>query len=179
MTAAPVIEPTDTYLVTATIKMNAAPPASKGIGTKAAAAPALVATPLPPLNLSHTGKLWPTTAAMAESTAVTGPAASRCIPRATGAYPFAKSSRKASTPNTGPHVRSTLVAPMLPLPSFLTSLPAANPSSRPNGIEPRRYAPTTHPNESSVSSMGTRLARHRPPIQVQRPEGCKHTGVGT
>src|SRR6266851_3437152 len=56
-------EPSETYREKpATNRNKMSPPRNAG-GQSARYTPAAVATPLPPLNLSHTGKQWPTSAA--------------------------------------------------------------------------------------------------------------------
>src|SRR5262245_65069079 len=59
---APSIEPSETYRVVASVTANTASATPVARGASGRNAPAPVATPLPPLNPSHTGYLWPTMA---------------------------------------------------------------------------------------------------------------------
>ena len=98
--------------------------------------PSLVATPLPPLNFSHTGNWWPRIAAPPAIT-VRSSLTRRAISTATAPLPPSSSS-VASARSLRP-VRSTLVAPMLPEPMLrMSPRPASLVSSRPKGIEPSR-----------------------------------------
>src|SRR5487761_906553 len=85
---------------------------------KARRTPAEVATPLPPLKPSHTGKRWPSTAAIAATAANSGPKP-RATATATAPLPASRMSVAAANPLRP--VRSTLVAPILPEPIRLTS----------------------------------------------------------
>src|SRR5487761_526710 len=103
---------------------------------KARRTPAEVATPLPPLKPSHTGKRWPSTAASAATAANSGPKP-RATATATAPLPASRMSVAAANPLRP--VRSTLVAPILPEPIRLTSpKPASRVRINPNGIEPSR-----------------------------------------
>src|SRR5690606_16718128 len=96
--------------------------------------PAAVATPLPPLNLSQTGKQCPTTAPSAANPAASG---HQRQARNTGTKPLARSSNSTAAASHLLPVRNTLVAPILPEPmARMSPFPAALASSRPNGIDP-------------------------------------------
>ena len=113
--------------------------------------PKVEATPLPPLNFSQTGKLWPMMAAVPAykaatrlvevkmpaknmSSAGTKRSASQAAKPALEA-----SSRTVSRARSLRPVRSTLVAPMLPEPILrMSPRPASLVTTRPKGTEPSR-----------------------------------------
>jgi hypothetical protein len=98
--------------------------------------PIVVAMPLPPLNFSQTGNMWPSTAPTAAATAGTGPSRPHTM---TATKPFSPSSSRVAAASVLLPVRSTLVAPMLPEPILrMSPMPAAWVRIRPNGIEPSR-----------------------------------------
>jgi hypothetical protein len=99
--------------------------------------PRKVATPLPPLKPSQTGKQWPRKAAKPATIAAVSPARARAA--STAAAPLAASSSSVAAAAALLPVRSTLVAPMLPEPMLLRSpRPRARAISTPKGIEPSR-----------------------------------------
>ena len=57
-------------------------------------------------------------------------------PSHTGTNPFAASSASTAIAQPLPIARATLVAPMLPLPTWRRSIPFARASNSPNGIDP-------------------------------------------
>src|SRR5712691_1429881 len=141
MAAAAATEPRETYRQQATQRRKSSSALTAANGHRARNTPRAVATPLPPLNLSQTGKQCPsstTKAAMVIQVAlslVTRPASQ------TAAAPFAVSKISVRIPASGPTTRATLVAPMFPLPALRTSPPPKDfASSTPNGIDPKRYA---------------------------------------
>ena len=101
--------------------------------------PALVLTPLPPLNFSQMGQLWPATAAMphARSSQLGAPETSSGKQNA-GTKPLTASRTNAATPQLLPTHRNTFVAPMLPEPTFCRSMPFRRAMSNPLGIDPNR-----------------------------------------
>ena len=114
-------------------------PASSPAGqAMAIIVPKKVATPLPPLKRSQTGKRWPTNAAPPAIACASAlrknhqatPTASAPLPPSPSSVISARSRRP---------VRSTLVAPMLPEPIWRRSpAPASRVAITPNGIEPRK-----------------------------------------
>ncbi len=102
-------------------------------GFKQSNTPAAVATPLPPLNRSHTGYMCPITAAIAAKFIMLG-----SYKRAmyTAMTPLEKSSKRVSKPKSLPPTRSKLVAPIFPDPEERTSMPLNFPIKRPNGMLP-------------------------------------------
>src|SRR5258707_15676598 len=62
---APRMDPRETYRVIATTRMKIARATKMALGNKTQNTPSAVATPLPPLKRSQTGKTWPSTAARA------------------------------------------------------------------------------------------------------------------
>ena len=102
--------------------------------------PSEVATPLPPLNRSQIGKLWPRMHAVAAAVAVhAGSPLNRiAIHRATSteATPFNTSRTNTGSPYRQPQTRHTFVAPMFPLPCCRMSSPFIRDTRRPNGTEP-------------------------------------------
>ncbi len=102
-----------------------------------------VATAFPPLNFKNTGKAWPAMTASAARLVHDGELSVSLAASQTARKPLAISSASVATPAARPLVRSTLVAPVLPLPESRTSSPLVNFTSRyPKGIAPRRYAMT-------------------------------------
>ena len=104
----------------------------------ASSTPTVVATPLPPLNFSHTGKLCPMTAQNpAASMALGSGMTNQVMP--TAIAPLPESSSKVKNAASLLPVRSTLVAPMLPEPIWRRS---PNPNSlamtMPNGTAPNK-----------------------------------------
>src|SRR5690349_24772923 len=102
-------------------------------GTRARNAPSPVATPLPPRKRRNTGQQLPATAATAPAEAAHG-----AEPNARAAliarYPFAMSPSRVTTAGPTPSVRSTLVAPMVPLPlRRMSAAPAARATRKPIG----------------------------------------------
>ncbi len=63
--AAATIEPNDTYLVIRTTTANMIAAQNNAIGASIRNTPTPVATPFPPRNLNHTGKICPAIAAIA------------------------------------------------------------------------------------------------------------------
>src|SRR5437660_8998826 len=138
-----------------------AAPARAAQGASASETPKPVATPLPPRNLSQTGKQCPRTAPTAQAV---GSQAASPRARATGTKPFRASRASVAAAALFPAARATLVAPMFPEPTVRTSLPeVARAMSRPNGIDPHRYAKRSQiiapPGRASW-----RRRRRQPPI---------------
>ena len=101
----------------------------------------VVATPLPPLNFSHTGKLWPSTVARpAKSPASMRPTKPQFLDTtSTTSAPLPTSSSSVTTANDLLPVLSTLVAPMLPDPiRRMSPSPAMRVNTSPKGMEPIR-----------------------------------------
>src|SRR6202142_2813741 len=99
--------------------------------------PKLVATPLPPLNLRKTEKSCPS---MQQRPTIPCPDISSPEYQASQAapVPFRKSPASVSKAGSLPVVLRTLVAPMLPLPDCLKSIPLVFAIKRPVGIDPNR-----------------------------------------
>ena len=98
--------------------------------------PHVMATPLPPLNLSQTGNRCPRKALPPAKTAMSGPSRPE-IQKA--AAPLPPSSNTVNAARALLPVRSTLVAPMLPEPIWrISPWPEIFVSTSPKGIEPRR-----------------------------------------
>ena len=109
----------------------------------------MVATPLPPLKRSQTGKLWPITAA----NPATRPASQGARAR-TATAPLPPSSTTVAAARALLPVRSTLVAPMLPEPSRrISPSPAVRVSTRPKGMEPSRYPAAAARRYHQVSAV--------------------------
>ena len=111
--------------------------------------PKPVATPLPPRKRSQTGNMWPSTAQRAASASRvrsgTDGHEQRAEQRAQpdGGAAFEQSRRNVAAPRPLPPERSTLVAPMLPLPTERMSWWRKMRTSRyPVGMDPSRYAAT-------------------------------------
>ena len=97
--------------------------------------PYVVATPFPPLNLSHKGNMCPSTTANAAATAQSGPQNDEAIKVAAEPFPMSKTKVAPARPLFP--VRSMLVAPMLPEPIFLGSVVfVILLRSKPNETEP-------------------------------------------
>ncbi len=121
--------------------MNSNSALTAASGHRARNTPRAVATPLPPLNLSHTGKQCPSSTARAAIIIQVALSPVKRPASLTAAIPFAVSNTSVRTPASGPTTRATLVAPMFPLPDLRTSPPPNSfVRSSPKGIEPRRYA---------------------------------------
>ena len=98
--------------------------------------PRNVATPLPPLKRSQTGKRWPNTAPSPAMASLPG---RRWRARSTATVPFAPSHKSVAAAAHFLPVRSTLVAPILPEPILRTSpAPDTKVKNRPKGMEPSR-----------------------------------------
>ena len=109
---------------------------------KAYKTPIAVATPLPPLNFKNIEKQCPNTATNANI--ATYLVSNIYLEKYTGRNPFKESSINTRIPAFLPTTLVTLVAPILPLPSFLTSFPKSLPTINPNGIEANRYVNTAY-----------------------------------
>ena len=70
--------------------------------------------------------------------AIAGAGKPRRRPSHTGTKPLAASATQHRDAQPLPSARATLVAPMLPLPTWRRSIPLARASNTPNGIEPAR-----------------------------------------
>ena len=108
--------------------------------------PAEVATPFPPRKRSQTGKVWPRMQASPPAIPTSswyGPpgliAAAKAKAIRTAANPFKASRAKTRYPHRLPRTRSTLVAPIFPLPCFRMSIPRVRLMSNPFGQDPSRY----------------------------------------
>ena len=98
--------------------------------------PKVVATPLPPLNLSQIGNMCPRTTANAAIAEQSGPYSE---PAKVAIKPLPRSSPKVAAAKPLFPARSTLVAPILPDPTVLGSVfPANFDRSNPKGMEPRQ-----------------------------------------
>src|SRR5215475_10875166 len=121
-TSAAVTEANETYRVSQNTIIQTATPMSVATGANAKSAPADVATPLPPLNLSHGGYRCPRTLHIAaripnisgELHSGGGPGAIS-IEIFTAPSPFKTSSANTGKPNALPRTRTTWVAQKLPL----------------------------------------------------------------
>ena len=123
-------------------------------GHMATSAPKPVATPLPPLNLSHGEKICPAIAAMAMTIhtvnafgemVLTGRPSTPliCPVINTGSAPLSASSAKHMKPHLRPSARPTLVAPTLPLPTARKFTPFDLAINTPKGMLPHTKAATT------------------------------------
>ena len=90
---------------------------------KPQAAPIEVATPLPPLNFKNIGQLCPQMHNIAETIYMELVGLRTNLARNSGKKPFKKSRTKTRIPHFFPTTLTTLVAPMLPEPNFLMSIP--------------------------------------------------------
>jgi len=126
--------------------INTGPPS---VGQMASSPPKAVATPLPPRKPRKMDAMWPTSAATATpshhqlaeaATSVAGrPSRSNVAPAtATGAAPLATSSTKHVSPSRFPSTRPTFVAPTLPDPCAVMSMPRLRAMSTPKGMDPIR-----------------------------------------
>jgi hypothetical protein len=139
---------------TATVSANTGSATSAATGSSTAKAPRPVATPLPPCSPSQAGNTWPTTAAEAASACATRSSGASRRAIATASAPFATSSPSASAPAPLPALRSTSVAPTLPLPTWRTSrTPKARATRKLHGTEPIRYASRVTPSVSSMRAL--------------------------
>ena len=101
---------------------------------RASKIPKYVATPLPPLNFSQTGKMWPKKARRQDNWISPGKC---CCTIITGIYPFKISNINVSAAKNLLPVLSTFVAPIFPEPIFLISWsPKILVKINPKGIEP-------------------------------------------
>jgi len=142
-TADPMIDPSETYLVTPITgaAANAAANPDHGDRTMSAAQPEAI--PLPPLKLVNNGQLCPAIVASPVSECDQFGVSNIYTVIATGIAAFPMSRANATIPQIGPHTRATLVAPVLPLPKFLISIPFTSfPISKPNEMDPTRYPRT-------------------------------------
>ena len=99
--------------------------------------PRKVATPLPPLNLSHTGNIWPKNAARDDKYIKS---VKYSFAKRTGITPLVISNTNVRPAISLFPVLKTLVAPIFFEPIFLKSLFKKNLASiKPNGIEPDKY----------------------------------------
>ena len=99
--------------------------------------PKYVATPFPPLNFSHTGKICPKNTTRQDKLINSG---KYFIVMITGKYPFNISKAKVKIASTLFPVRKTFVAPIFPEPIFLTSFPwKVFVKIKPKGTDPLRY----------------------------------------
>lgn len=87
----------------------------------AANKPKVVPTPLPPLNLSQIGKMWPIMGDRVIISFMGREKSLRLKTTKTNKYDFKKSKRPTKKPLDSPNLRKTLVAPMLPLPNWRMS----------------------------------------------------------
>ena len=98
--------------------------------------PTYVATPFPPLNLSHTGKTWPKNIDNVDTNINSGELNLIIIK---GTMAFNTSKVKVEYPINLLPVLKTLVAPILPDPIFLISFFKKNfVNKNPNGIDPHK-----------------------------------------
>jgi len=106
-------------------------------------APKVVATPLPPLNLRYILKQCPSTAESATRDAKSRAKYFLAIRTGKNDFDISKSAvRKAAS---GPAARKTLVAPILPLPTVLTSTPLNSLQKiNPKGMDATRYVRITY-----------------------------------
>ena len=96
--------------------------------------PKYVATPFPPLNFNHTGKICPKNTIKHDNWINSGKFWAVNI---TGIYPFKTSNKRVNAASDFLPVLRTLVAPIFPEPIFLIStLPKNLDINKPNGIEP-------------------------------------------
>ncbi len=107
----------------ATIITNTSNAARSGSGVRYRKAPMKLATAFPPWNCRNTGKAWPPITASAAALDQNGDPSVISAAIQTAAKPFAISSRSVATATARPLERSTLVAPIFPLPTVRTSLP--------------------------------------------------------
>ena len=132
---APTMLPALTKRVSHMQKIATAATPSPASGSSTAMTPKLVATPLPPRNPRKGLKLCPTTAATPHS-AATG--SSRCRARAmtTASTPLRMSKIATASAGPLPSERSTLVAPLLPLPTCRISTPRERATQAAAGTAP-------------------------------------------
>ena len=140
---APSIDPSDMYLLIATVIANVKIAMIVSIGIRIIITPRAVLTPFPPLNRKKTGKICPMIAANPDNSLTYSAfirTVERVLARMTAAAPLPTSNISARMPANGPATRHTLVAPMFPDPTPRTSLtPNSRATIRPNGIDPSKY----------------------------------------
>jgi len=111
-------------------------------GTRVRITASDVATPLPPLKFSHTGKIWPSTAVMPTNASATGSSQNHPATNIAKA-PFPASNNKVHRATNLPAFLKTLVAPILPDPKLLISpWPENFVNKIPKGMDPRKYENT-------------------------------------
>src|SRR5580700_7093628 len=147
-------------------------------GHTPSSAPALVATPLPPLNFRKTLKTCPKIAAQATSiqssvaVIVVAENPSAHPAKSVGNIPLSRSSVNTIAKYFPPSNRPTLVAPILRLPAVRGSTPRVNPTSNPNGVDPARYASGIRQSSMLVGVMDDSAAgsadtgKHPPPSRA-------------
>ena len=107
---------------------------------KANKIPKKVATPFPPLNFSHIGKICPRKTSNADNCNNSG---KNCLVIITAIYPLRISRIRVAMAKYLFPVLRTLVAPMFPDPTSLISLPLkALVKIKPKGIDPQKYEKT-------------------------------------
>src|SRR5690349_4928817 len=111
MATAEETEPSETYLQKMTTRRNTMTAARHARGDNTRNIPAAVATPLPPLNFSQTGKQCPSKAANAAIIIQVAASFESFLASKTAPAPLATSSTKVNTPARNPAARATLVAP--------------------------------------------------------------------
>ncbi len=97
-----------------------------------------VATPFPPLNLSHTGNIWPKIAQRPDVMSTVKSSKKYDVTKIATA-PLEASSIKVSNAINLPDFRSTLVAPIFPEPCLrISPCPAIFVRINPKGTEPKK-----------------------------------------
>src|ERR1035438_751168 len=114
-------EPMEMCRVAATTITNNTSVAASGTGVKYKNAPTKLATALPPWNLRKTGYACPAITASAAALIHSGESPVSQAANHTAKNPLPMSSSNVTTSIARPVVRSTLVAPILPLPFDRTS----------------------------------------------------------
>ncbi len=112
--------------------------------------PRAVATPLPPLNFSHTGNICPKTAKIADNCTYNPLLLKIFCAKYTTKNPLRESSNKASAASPFFPVLKTFVAPIFPEPISLRSIPFIFVIIKLKGIEPKIYDNTNTINFSNT-----------------------------
>ena len=111
--------------------------------------PIKVATPFPPLNFSHIGKICPRKTSNADNWINSG---KNCLVIITAIYPLRISRIRVEKAKYLFPVLRTLVAPMFPDPTSLISFPQkVLVKINPKGIEPQRYEKTARKKISIIT----------------------------
>ena len=122
-------EDNDTYLLMITVKTHIKIAINAGIVDKAKNTPQVVATPFPPLNFRKIVHIWPKiTKAAIYALNIGRPICNWLLKNIAGKTitqnaPLAMSIKRTAAPISFPRTLNVFVAPTLPLPYFLISIP--------------------------------------------------------